>query len=299
MRQRRIGELDAPAHAEDGDHVCWSYDSDREHRRVLGDFCDAGLRAGQRVLYVAPEARGEPVLAGLRERGHDVEGHLAAGRLAVEATEHLYTPGGTFDPDARVDGYRRGTEEAIAAGHSRFRVAAEGATLTHLERWPLYELHADLLAAEGTFTALCAYDRRRSGPEVLAAVEAAHALSLRASRSRGDPSGGPCHPATTFRVYGTPAGGFGIAGEIDLAVGDTFRQLLGEAARVVPTPEIDLSELEFIDVAAVRDIALAAGWLGKTRGRAVLRGASPLFAEIWSVTALGRLAPTVQLEVSG
>src|SRR2546429_9622463 len=70
-----------------GDHICWIYGSDEEHREVLTHFLKEGLEGNERVLYLTRHFTDETVMEYLREAGGASEGGVpprARGVLQFE-----------------------------------------------------------------------------------------------------------------------------------------------------------------------------------------------------------------------
>src|SRR2546422_9091313 len=65
-----------------GDHICWIYGSDEEHREVLTHFLKEGLEGNERVLYLTRHFTDERVIEYLREAGVAADEYLCS-RLAV------------------------------------------------------------------------------------------------------------------------------------------------------------------------------------------------------------------------
>ena len=78
-----------------------------------------------------------------------------------------------------------------------------------------------------------------------------------------------------------------VAGSVDLSAGDRLARLLADS----PTSagRLDLSRLEFVDVAGCRTIAR---WAGQRAGAVPVEicGASRLFRRVWQVLALDAVA---------
>jgi hypothetical protein len=81
-----------------------------------------------------------------------------------------------------------------------------------------------------------------------------------------------------------------VAGSVDTFGADRLARVLAHSP-AVPAANLDLSSLEFADVAGCRVIAR---WAGELRARDVpveIRGASRLFRRVWHVLALSEVAP--------
>jgi hypothetical protein len=96
--QRAIGSLDGAAGLGAGDHVCWTYQSEEERRRVLTEFFAEGAARGDQLVYWALEDSGDPQLEGLRGARNEVDAFIETGRLVIQPARDVYAPGGTFDP---------------------------------------------------------------------------------------------------------------------------------------------------------------------------------------------------------
>jgi len=173
---RKLAELRA------GEHLCFFYETEQEHRSVLGPFVRHGLEQGQKVLYIADARTGETVLGYLREEGIEVEPFLASGQLAVPGVDDSYGRGGVFDADAMVALLRAETERALAEGYSALRVTGEMSWvlrgLPGSERLIEYEARLNEFFPGSMCLALCQYDRRAFEPALLLDVLATHPLVI-------------------------------------------------------------------------------------------------------------------------
>jgi anti-anti-sigma regulatory factor len=224
-------------------------------------------------------ARGgeQEVLDDLTAAGHHVGPLLGRGQLVVAAVEDAYTPGGTFDPDALLAAFQALVAQALAEGFTGLRVFGDPAPLLAdpdvRARWPSYELRADLLVARLPAVALCGYDLRVVDDAAVELPTAVHRLRLGA----GDT------PGPGFQLHGTADGALALRGEVDMLYSDTVVGLLGGSAGDLGVPVVDVSSLEFVDVAGMRAIAAAARALPATGVAVEVRGGSPLFRRVWSV----------------
>lgn len=285
--ERATGSLDGAAGLGAGDHVCWTYGSDEERLQVLTTFFAEGAAAGDQLVYWALEGSGDPLLEGLRGASDEVDALIAAGRLEVQPTRAVYTPGGAFDPDAMLDNFRVLVARALQEGHSELRVATEVAWLLGhpdpLEHWDAYELRADLLAAQLPLTVMCGYDMRQCDPAELPIIQAVHQL-LSPPASSGTPP---------VRLYGTSDGGLGLEGELDFLWAGKVESLLTATAGDLRRLLLDLSGLGFADVAGTRAIATGARQLAQSLDHVELRGASATFQRVWRLLRFDRLGDVV------
>ena len=96
-----------------GDHLCWLYDTEEEHRAVITPFLRQGLERGEKVLYIVDAHPAETVLAYLRGDGLEVEPYLAREQLRFLTATDTYLTQGVFDPDAMVALLRSETARAL------------------------------------------------------------------------------------------------------------------------------------------------------------------------------------------
>ena len=233
-----------PAHA----HVCFGYDDPADFVAGARAFLAEGLRAGERVCLVGP----------------------AVDDLDLDGVEHasvedLYPPGTVIDPPAQVAAYAARTAEALAAGYTGFRVAADATPLVRgpeqLRAFARYEHLVDRYMTTQPYSALCAFDRGRSA----------------ATPSPGSPActrAAPIPPRSGCTRCPPAHGSAALSGELDFAGHDLFPEAL-ESAHVQPLDGalvFDAGRLTFVDHHAV--IALA-DHARRRRLPAVLRDAPP------------------------
>lgn len=264
-----------------GDHVCWTYSSYAEHRRVLTTSLREGLAEQQRIAYFGVDGSEERVRAYLQQNGLDVESLLGAGTLLLGDARRVYAldDRGRIDVDEMLARYRVLVDEALADGFAGVRVAAEGGwmldDLSNLDRWSLYELRADLLAAEMPIVALCCYDARSADPVALRSVGAVHGLTLNLAVED-----------STFHLHAPSSGTIAVQGDLDVEWADRASALLLGTVDELHEGVVDVSGLRFTDVAGMRALSELLAAIHRRGGRPTVRGASPAFIRLWSL--LGR-----------
>jgi len=257
------GEVTTAPRPRDGRHVCLSYDDPGEFRHQAGAFLSEGAAAGQQVWYVGPDA---PEVPGLR--------HLAPA--------DVYPGGPLDDPDEQVAVYASATEDAVAAGFTGLRVAADATpfvrTPERLDAFARYEHRIDRYLDTQPFTAMCAYDRRVLDRTTVADVACLH-------RDHNVPT-------VTFRLHGSAGpGGAALAGELDVTQDATFTRALDRAAPTVADGElvVDGPDLDFIDHHGLLRLA---GHARRRGAVAVLRTPLPIAARLAALLDV----PTVRVE---
>jgi PAS domain S-box-containing protein len=165
-----------------GDHLCCIYETEEEHRAVLTPFLRRGLERGERVLYIVDDRTAEQIIRYLREDGVRVEPYLAEGQLQLLTRTESYVRGGTFDPDAMIALLESETRQAVAEGYTALRVTGEMSWalrgLPGSERLIEYETKLNQFFPGKRCLALCQYDRRRFGPDVLLDVLRTHPIAV-------------------------------------------------------------------------------------------------------------------------
>jgi ABC-type transporter Mla MlaB component len=274
---RASGLLDQPAGVERADHVCWAYDDDASFEEAAVRFLGEGLAHGDRLLWVGDGAgdrlrRSAGPLA-------DVEGLAGRGILRLLAVGDGYAPTGSFSPDQQLAFYDAATREALEDGYRGLRVVAEITALAadparraDLLRWE--HLADDYVAHGPGFSALCAYRADVLPPEAVADATAVHPVS---------PSG---RLTSDFRLW-FDEGRLVLAGEVDASGADRLARLLESTHLDAPLICLDLSRLDFADLAGVRTVARWAERLRAVPARVELVGAPRLFRRIWALLDLG------------
>jgi hypothetical protein len=258
---------DVPA-AASGDHLCWIYEDDADLGAAAREFLTAGLDRGERLLCVGvpPDV---PHLDELITRG------------AVESLDldEVYAAG-PFDPDRQLAYYDAATRGARDDGYSGLRVLADISDLAtddgqraQLMRW---EQLADGYAVHGAgFSAMCAY-RADLPHEALADIAAVHPLV------HGEPS--------AFRLF-ADQDGIALAGSVDTFCSDRLARALDAAPVAEGGVVLDLTRLEFLDIAACRTLARWAAGLAARSLDLEIAGSSHLFRRMWQLLDLELMAP--------
>ena len=286
---RASGSLRAVPEASRADHLCWvdGGDDDAAFDEAVRTFLAGGLARGERLVCV-----GERVIDGVRAEAAPfagVDSLVADGRLGLMTLADAYDATGPFSAERQFDFYDAVTRRALAEGYAGLRVVAE---LTALAEDPLrrsellrWEHLADRYVVEGPgMTAMCAYQ----GDLPSAALADVASVHPAASAPTGMPQ---------FRLF-FDDDRLVLAGSVDVSEADRLARLLA-GSPPVPALLLDLSRLQFVDVAGCRVIARWAGDLCG-RGAAVeVRGASRLFRRVWDLLELSAVASVAFSETGG
>ena len=231
------------------DHACAFYASDDERRRAVVAFARAGLAKNERLIYLASDRREDEVFADLALATEDVRSRADAGQVRVLFAGDRYAPGGGFDQGETIASMVADSEVALDDGWSGLRVAGEMSWALDAGLDPRvladYERGVDDAISHSRLTGLCLYDTRRFDQQLIRDTGHLHPLVLCES-SFDDPY--------TARVERAEHGGLVVAGEIDLASAGALAQSIRAEATRRSEVTLDLSALDFIDVAALRSL---------------------------------------------
>lgn len=270
----------------DGGHACCYYDSDEEQRAFLAQFIREGLASGRKVVCVADGGSTRRIL---RRQLRDPQGAAAAerGQLVVRGSEAAYVAGGFFDPDRMLAWWPEAASRALEEGYPGLRVTGDVTWLARglpgVEHLTEYERALDDTLAGTAASALCQYDRRRLGDDLLAEASVCHR----------DLAGPSCTMSPeAFRVLGSASNGFRLVGELDLTVTSVLADALGTAvADGARRLSLDLTALRFMDAAG------ASALIGPAVEHQVtleLRNPQPMIRKVLSILGADRL-PAVRL----
>ena len=234
-----------------GDHVCWSFDTDAERRRLTAAYVRGGLRKRQRVVYLPAAIDVDTALRELEDDGVRIGEALASGQLRVAAPADSYLAAGKFDGEATRTMFTAEVQQALADGWTALRALGDmlwGASgFPGAENLAEYEREINRLHAGGSALGVCLYDRRLFPPALLREIYRAHPVAVT-----------PWTPRTVepmLRTRRTPAG-LRIDGEVDLSNRDALITVLAHLRDDMPagTLTLDLTELAYADGTVCRAI---------------------------------------------
>ncbi|CAM5254246.1 hypothetical protein SALBM135S_01519 [Streptomyces alboniger] len=277
---RAVGEM------RPGDHLFHGYDTDEERDAVLAAFLVDGLASGQRGLLLTSARTPPDLRERLRRQGHDVAEELAGRRLKATSLR-----GADAGPDDLAALVRREAGSAVSDGLLGLRVALD-ASAPRDPRAP-GGLHDAEKLLDPVFRVLpviglCQYDRRAFDPRDLAALDALH---------RGRAVADDVWQDELLRITRTfTPPGLALCGEVDDSnVTAVARALRAETERAAGRAErrhrtrVDLRELTFIDVCALRLLVFTGLSLYALGGGMVLDGVAPQVRRVLHVTGWDRV----------
>ena len=277
---RTHGLVEDVPEAAAADHLCWVYADDAAFDEAAREFLVGGLARGERVLCV-----GQRVIDSLGTLGRpavDVADLIARGTVETLTLAEAYAAAGPFLPEQQLAFYDAATRRAKDDGYRGLRViaevsdlAADPGQLPELLRW---EHLADEYAAHGSgFSAMCAY-RADLAPDALGDVASVHPL-LRAPEE-----------FSSFRLY-ADGDHLSLVGTVDVFSVDRLTRVLSATRVKDDGVVLDVTGLDFVDVAGCRALARWAAGLDPGSVSVEVVGASSLLRRMWDLLHLGRLAP--------
>lgn len=170
------------ANLKPGNHVCWIYQNEEEHRAVITPLIQQGLERGEKVVYIADEHVTKTVLDDLHRTGVDVEPSRERGQLVIVTSNETYLREGQFDPQGMMAFLRQETERALEEGYTALRVASDMTWALHgqpgSDRLMEYEFNLNGLFPDSRCLTFCQYDRRRFSPGILLEVLRSHPIAI-------------------------------------------------------------------------------------------------------------------------
>jgi anti-anti-sigma regulatory factor len=249
------------------DHVCWAFDEQDDLRCRVREFLAEGLELGQRVWYVAP-GDVETLADDIRDLdGMDLA--LRVGAAHVVSVDTAYPVGTVIEPAAQVQAFVTAATQAVAAGFTGLRVAADTTPLVRtsaqLDAFARYEYLVDRCIASQPLSGMCGYNRVELGEEVIAQLACLHP----------NINGGTAQ----FRLHAWDQAAASLNGELDMTTVELLSLALQRADLQPHGDElvIDAAGLTYIDH---RALLMLAEHTQRAHATIVLRtawpGAAPL-----------------------
>jgi MEDS: MEthanogen/methylotroph, DcmR Sensory domain len=180
------------------DHIGWVFTGASEFAALATPFLAEGGALGERLVFIAEN----PDPADVAGLAHMVD----RGALQVTSIAEIYGSDGIVDPARQCACFAAALAEALAAGFTGLRVAADNTSLVideeRLRAWTSWEVVADRFAAENPVTGLCAFDQERVDTGRLRQLATLHPLSSASS------------PVPRFRLF-SDAEALCVEGQLD------------------------------------------------------------------------------------
>jgi anti-anti-sigma factor len=261
-----------------GDHVCWTFDDDRERSEAMAGYVRAGLRDTHKIVYMTDSLAAGTVLGDLRARGISVDAPLHSGQLTVRSTEETCLTAGRFDPGVMLDRWIHEFAQASRERYAGVRALEDMSwvlrPIAGAEGLTSYEAQVNRVCSDGFGMAVCLYDRRLFTGGQLNQFSSVHPGTMR-------PGAGIDWVPLLRMARTTDPFGVRLAGEADLSnrecLRTLLRELLDETARHATPVVVDLTEVTFIDSTTARALART---VAAASGRLRIIGASPGVARL-------------------
>jgi signal transduction histidine kinase len=160
------------------EHYCLIYETEEEKFAAAVPYLRAGLKRGERCLYVADEDSRVAVLDALDRAGTEVDRYLRTGALIVAPSPEIFLENGRFDPDFAVRSLSQAAREE-GVGDSGLRTIL-GEMIWALQRDVLpdtlieFEAKVNGFFRDHNVRGLCQYNRNHFSPEVILGVLRTH-----------------------------------------------------------------------------------------------------------------------------
>ena len=271
-----------------GDHVCLLYEENADRDSYVGDFVRAGLEAGEKVLWVTDGGAAE-VAELMAARDFDASEFMDSGQLVVKDRTETYLGSGRFDAQAILNCIREEVRESEAGGYPSIRITGDlswaSLDVPGFPELLEYERAVDELLHDTGSMGICQYDTRQLAPAALMSAVQAHraVVSQRSQEVLAT-------PFLTLLVITRDANGvLSLYGDVDSSNVDEFEAALGAAIASPGAVVLDLTHLNFIDVAGLRVLERQANQLSDAGDRLVLSSPPAFLERVLEVLELDEL----------
>ncbi len=165
-----------------GEHLCLIYENTSEQMAAVVPFLREGLARGELTLYVADREAIADASAALASAGVDVHHEVERGALLLLTERESYLLSGVFDPEALFQALGKVVEDALKAGFTGLRSAADMSWVlgsdAYLDLLPRSEAMTNQFLPGKPITFLCQYHRRRFTPATLRQILRSHPVAI-------------------------------------------------------------------------------------------------------------------------
>ena len=172
---------DSPELRQEGHIVCF-YETRDQYFQILVSYLVHGLKAGERILYFAPDHALNPLLTDLKEFDFDPSEYLQSDQLNIIDKDNQTIASENQYCHKMAAWLKNQTEYAMELGYWRFRlvedVLKQTSTLSCLDHLVDYADQLNKLTRKHPFIALCMYDLNRVDSDSLVNALRSHPLAL-------------------------------------------------------------------------------------------------------------------------
>lgn len=251
-------------------HVCWVVQEPEDYAVVAAAILDEGAARGLKPLAFGPS--GSPELAAL-------------GRHAVVSVDpaQAFLDGGPLTPGLMLQAFREQTQHARVEGYGGVCVVADmdwmQATGASWGEVVAFEARLEAVVHDLGATVMCAYRTSTTSPDAVRGARCVHPAEVGSSEP------------PPFLVVAGAQGSWRLTGEVDFSCAEALVAAL-DGLRAHGVPALDLSGLQFVDVAGMRVLARAAGADGAPLA---LHGVSDWMRRVWSLAGFDLQASAVNV----
>jgi PAS domain S-box-containing protein len=153
-----------------GEHIACIYSNKREQVSAAIPFIIAGLESNEKCIYITDENTKEELIQAFKEKIH-IKPYRESGQFEIITSKDTYFKGGFFDPDRMITLLKQLEKDAVTSGYNGLRITGEMMwvfTCTPAtEKLIEYETKLNSFFSQSTCTALCLYNEKKFGPEIL------------------------------------------------------------------------------------------------------------------------------------
>lgn len=165
-----------------GNHACCFFEAAEKQRAVVMPFLRQGLEKGNKAVYILDVSRPETIVGYFRRGGLDLEPYLTRGQMMFLTSDETHVREGVFDPDRMLVQLQAQTDQALAEGYGGLYITCETAWALRgvpgSERLIEYEGKVNEFFPGSKCVALCQYDWRAFGPQLLMDVLSTHPITI-------------------------------------------------------------------------------------------------------------------------
>ena len=145
-----------------GSHICYIFNDESERNKLMAEYIQSGLLAGDKFLYVFDTISKEELQAVIEELGVDLS---VPGQIDFKSARTTYCPLGSFSPSDMLEAIKQFYLQALKDGYPGARGTGEMSWSLRgcpgSERLIEYEARLTSLLRQYPYTAICQYDARR------------------------------------------------------------------------------------------------------------------------------------------
>ena len=165
-----------------GTHMCMIYSDDKERMDMISKFLDAGIKAGEKVVYLVDSMSSEAFKEWLADKGVQVPENAPKDQLSIEEAEKAYMPSGEFGAQRMVDYLRDHYIDGIKAGFPNVRGAGETSWVAKnppgSEQFLEYEAALNKTFIDYPMTAICQYNAAHFSGAMILNVLKVHPMMI-------------------------------------------------------------------------------------------------------------------------